>query len=91
MNDRERWIVYPLLFLALAVSLRDKLTQTVRAERVECRALILNDERGRPLLMLAPAALAESRLEDPPQGLLLLDGEGRELTRLGAERLAPRE
>lgn len=29
MSDRERWIVYPLLFLALGVSLRDKLTQSI--------------------------------------------------------------
>lgn len=83
MSDRERWIVYPLLFLALAVSLRDKLTQTVRAERVECRALILNDARQRPRLMLAPAAAAESPSENPPEGLLLLDAQGRELARLG--------
>lgn len=29
MSDRERWTVYPLLFLALGVSLRDKLTRTI--------------------------------------------------------------
>ena len=28
MSDRERWIVYPLLFLALGVALRDKVTRT---------------------------------------------------------------
>jgi hypothetical protein len=84
MSDRERWIVYPLLFLALAVGLRDKLTQTVRADRVECRALVLHDERQKPLLMLVPAALAESRSEESPaEGVLLLDGAGRELARLG--------
>ena len=29
MSDRERWIVYPLIFLALGVALRDKLTRTL--------------------------------------------------------------
>jgi len=29
MSDRERWIVYPLLFLALGVSLRDKFTRSI--------------------------------------------------------------
>ena len=28
MTDHERWVVYPLLFLALGVSLRDKITRT---------------------------------------------------------------
>lgn len=29
MSDRERWIVYPLLFLALGVALRDKFTRSI--------------------------------------------------------------
>ena len=37
MSDRERWIVYPLLFLALGVALRDKLTQMVEAQTVEAK------------------------------------------------------
>ena len=37
MSDRERWIVYPLLFLALGVALRDKLTQIVETRTVEAR------------------------------------------------------
>ena len=49
MSTRERWIVYPLLFLALGLALRDKLipperirafhlqVQDLRADRVECR------------------------------------------------------
>ena len=30
MSDRERWIVYPLLFLAIGMSLRDKTLPTKR-------------------------------------------------------------
>lgn len=31
MTDRERWIVYPLIFLALGVALRDKITRTLES------------------------------------------------------------
>ena len=29
MSDRERWIVYPLIFLTLGIALRDKITRTL--------------------------------------------------------------
>lgn len=34
MNERERWIVYPLLFFALGAGLRDKFTQQVTTDRL---------------------------------------------------------
>jgi hypothetical protein len=40
MPDRERWTVYPLLFLALGVSLKDKLTRSVATDRVDCKTLV---------------------------------------------------
>jgi hypothetical protein len=48
MTERERWIVYPLLFFALGAALRDKFTHTVqtdelRAGRILCEELeVLN-------------------------------------------------
>ncbi|HKD35867.1 MAG TPA: hypothetical protein VKB78_03675 [Pirellulales bacterium] len=42
MSDRERWIVYPLLFLAIGMSLRDKLglpTKKIVTEKI----VVLND------------------------------------------------
>jgi hypothetical protein len=53
MSTRERWIVYPLIFLTLGIALRDKLLYRVRtddlvAERVECRTLIVHGPNGRP-------------------------------------------
>jgi hypothetical protein len=42
MSDRERWIVYPLLFLAIGMSLRDK---TLPTKRVFTEKLVvLNDK-----------------------------------------------
>ncbi len=44
MTERERWIVYPLLFLCLGVSLRDKVTHSttaklIDAELIRCQAI----------------------------------------------------
>ena len=48
MSPRERWIVYPLIFLTLGIALRDKLlyqvkTNEVEAQRVACGQVKTND------------------------------------------------
>lgn len=40
MTDRERWTVYPLLFLALGISLKDKLARSIETDRIECKTLV---------------------------------------------------
>ncbi|MEQ8847257.1 hypothetical protein [Botrimarina sp.] len=52
MSDRERWIVYPLLFLALGSALRDKLFKETRAKQILCEQLFLVDQDGRPQAVL---------------------------------------
>ncbi|TWT94784.1 hypothetical protein Pla108_36330 [Botrimarina colliarenosi] len=52
MTDRERWIVYPLLFLALGAALRDKLAKQTRAKQIVCEQLYLVDSEGRPAAVL---------------------------------------
>jgi hypothetical protein len=56
MSDRERWIVYPLLFLTLGVALRNQFFPTRRfgavdlragelsAQRIRCNQLVVNDK-----------------------------------------------
>lgn len=46
MNERERWIVYPLLFLALGVALRDELFDQTWSRRVVCERLTVIDSEG---------------------------------------------
>ena len=46
MSERERWIVYPLLFLALGAALRDKLLQRTWSEQLVCKQLIMIDDAG---------------------------------------------
>ena len=87
MNERERWIVYPLLFFALGAGLRDKFTQQVTTDRlfagkIACEELVVYDSEkpDRPVAKLS---------SNPPQGnaknadrygvFLLIDSEGKEL------------
>jgi hypothetical protein len=53
MSERERWIVYPLLFLALGAALRDKLLKQTVAKRLICEELYVLDAKGRPMAQLA--------------------------------------
>src|SRR3954466_9616554 len=44
MTERERWIVYPLLFLALGAALRDKLVDRTTTKNIVCQQLSIVDE-----------------------------------------------
>ncbi len=57
MSDRERWIVYPLLFLALGAALRDKLAKRTLSDQLICKSLLVVDEQGRVLTQLAGDSL----------------------------------
>lgn len=52
MSDRERWIVYPLLFLALGSALRDKLFKVTSTKQLRCEQLVLVDTAGREQALL---------------------------------------
>ncbi len=60
MSERERWIVYPLLFLALGASLRDKIIKTTESQRIKCQGLwVYDDESNKPLLVLGAKQFPE--------------------------------
>jgi hypothetical protein len=47
MSDRERWIVYPLIFLALGVALRDKITRNIdHVEMIGGESVQMDFKRG---------------------------------------------
>jgi hypothetical protein len=46
MSERERWVVYPLLFLALGAALRDKLIDRTITKSIVCQELMVLDEAG---------------------------------------------
>ena len=75
MTTRERWIVYPLLFLALGIALRDKLipptlieAEQIRCDRLEteetaCQSLSVTSPGNRELIHLGTAANGMGRFE----------------------------
>ncbi len=79
MSERERWIVYPLLFLALGTSLRDKLFNITTSKSIVCQELTVVDED--PLGLRAPRPLARIGRTDgsstgtPSVGYLYVDGQ----------------
>lgn len=80
MSERERWIVYPLLFLALGAALRDKLVDRTLSRDIVCQRLtIVGDDRGgqppQPLIELGAAKRASTA--QPQRGLVQIDGQLR--------------
>ena len=63
MSTRERWIVYPLLFMTLGIALRDKVIprnrlavgtvvcNRLQSSRAECHTLLVNNTAGRPVVV----------------------------------------
>ncbi len=87
MTDRERWIIYPLLFFALGAALRDKFTHQVRTDelfagKVWCEELNVIDSEK-------PDRIVAKLSSNPPQRgkpdaerfgvFVLIDSENREL------------
>jgi hypothetical protein len=87
MNERERWIVYPLLFFALGAALRDKFTHEVRTDRlhagqIACEELVVLDPEkpDRVVAKLTSNAPQRNSPNADRYGVLaLIDSEGKEL------------
>lgn len=75
MTERERWIVYPLLFLALGASLRDKLGGRTMSKSIVCQELRIEDEpvSGQPPRTLAFLGRGE-QAGRPSVGALIVNG-----------------
>lgn len=71
MSERERWIVYPLLFLALGAALRDKIIKTTESQRIKCQGLAVFDSNDQPLLVLGGEQFPE--IHPQPHNLIRLD------------------
>jgi hypothetical protein len=84
MSERERWIVYPLIFFALGASVRDKILQRVEAKEIICERLSVVDLQN-PNIPLAVLGFQRAPSNDPTQlaervgRLQLADSEGRDV------------
>jgi hypothetical protein len=68
MSDRERWTVYPLLFLALGLAMRAVLVPPAEmgeldVVRLLCREIVVKDGEGRVMLHLGRVAEGGGRIE----------------------------
>jgi hypothetical protein len=63
MTDRERWTVYPLLFLTLGIAVKDKIVRLTDADTVNCKQLIIHDRQNR----------AQVVISSTPEGGMLTD------------------
>jgi hypothetical protein len=78
MSERERWVIYPLLFLALGAALRDKLFDRTMARSIVCQELTVVDEQptaNQPGRVLARIGRTESANAGDPRGFLYVNGE----------------
>ena len=77
MSERERWVVYPLLFLALGAALRDKLVDRTMTRRIVCQELRIEDEPvgNQPARTLAMIGRTEATSKTPSYGFVVVNGE----------------
>jgi len=79
MTERERWVVYPLLFLALGTALRDKLLDRTTTKSIMCQELVIVDDK--PFghepgpRILAKIGRTEPTANTPSLGYLVVNGE----------------
>lgn len=77
MTERERWIVYPLLFLALGAALRDKLSEHTKTRRLECQELIVFGEDGPgqpPVPLVEIGGIKRDSADQPHLGQIVVNG-----------------
>lgn len=70
MSERERWIVYPLLFLALGAALRDKLLKQTQTDNIACKQIFIRDDAGK-----VTGVLNSSGLQTPAIKATLVDAQ----------------
>lgn len=77
MTERERWIVYPLLFLALGAALRDKLSEHTKTKTIECQELIVYGDEGagqQPVPLVQIGSVKRTSADSPHLGQILVNG-----------------
>jgi len=87
MSERERWIIYPLLFFALGAALRDKLLQRIESKEICCESLKIVDPQD-SMRILAELGSGKEISYNPSQtagrvGVLTIqDSDGKEACQL---------
>src|SRR5262245_53767884 len=77
MTERERWIVYPLLFLALGAALRDKLSEHTKTKTIECQELVVYGDESpghAPTPLVRIGGMPRDSADSPHLGQIVVDG-----------------
>jgi len=89
MTTRERWVVYPLLFLTLGIALRDKILPPAQfsAEKIRCNKLETAQAECQMVTAGSPAGNVGVRMGATANGgrLEVLGPSGKVLVLVGAE------
>jgi len=96
MSERERWIIYPLLFFALGAAVRDKILHRIDAKEIYCESLKIVDQQDPTGQPLAELGIQRARSNNPTQmsesvGLLrLVNSDGKEVCRVASDAVFQR-
>jgi hypothetical protein len=91
MTDRERWTVYPLLFLTLGIAVKDKVVGRLAADTMLCNTLVVQDNKGKEQVVISSSPVGGQVITlgsknglgvlvghtDKLAGLMFVDGRGR--------------
>ncbi len=72
MSNRERWTVYPLIFLTLGIALKDKLVKLVNVDLVACKRLVVTDQKGHAEVIITSTPAGGFIRTDSPRGSVAL-------------------
>jgi hypothetical protein len=64
MTDRERWTVYPLLFLTLGIAVKDRIADTVH-----CSRLVVRDRQGVEQVVIGATPAGSALVVRDPKGV----------------------
>src|SRR5882757_7727048 len=93
MTERERWVVYPLLFLALGAALRDKLVDRTTTKSIVCQELTVVDEESadhQPPRTLARIGRAKPKSGGKSAAYFQINGEFELVDEEAADNAPPR-
>jgi hypothetical protein len=74
MTERERWVVYPLLFLALGAALRDKLFDRTFTKSIVCQELTVLEEEPNGVRILAQIGRSDS-MRSASNAYMIVNGQ----------------
>ena len=83
MTDRERWTVYPLLFLTLGIAVKDRIINLSNVDTVLCNTIKVHDRSGKEQVVITSTpAGGLIRTHGAKTGINLLVGHSESLAGL---------